>query len=43
LVTRIKRTFYSGPLAAGIADFLAIPSSLHKCIRENVDAARGRC
>ena len=43
LVTRIKRTFYPGPLAAGIADFLAIPSSLHKCIQENVDAARGRC
>ena len=43
LVTRIKRTFYPSPLAAGIADFLAIPSSLHKCIQENVDATRGRC
>ena len=43
LVTRIKRTFCPGPLAVGIADFLAIPSSLHECIQENVDAARVRC
>ena len=43
LVTRIKRTFYPGPLAAGIADFLAVPSSLHKCIPGKVDAARRRC
>ena len=34
---------YPGPLAAGIADFLAVPSSLHKCIPGKVDAARRRC
>jgi hypothetical protein len=41
--TQNKRTFNPGFPAAAIADFLAIPSSLHKCIQENVDAARGRC
>ena len=31
-LTQNKRTFYPGFPAAAIADFLAIPSSLHKCI-----------
>jgi hypothetical protein len=35
----IKRTFCPGAPAIAIADFLAIPSSLHKCIPEKIDAA----
>jgi hypothetical protein len=35
----IKRTFCPGALATAIADFLAIPSSLQKCIPEETDKA----
>jgi hypothetical protein len=38
-----KRPFNPGYAAADSNDFLASPSSLHKCIQENVDAARRRC
>ena len=38
-----QRTFHSGYPAADITDLLAITSSLHKCIQENVDVARSGC
>lgn len=38
-----KRTFYPGSSATDIDDFLAVASSLHKCLQEKVDAARRRC
>jgi hypothetical protein len=41
LYTQNELTFYPGYPATDIADFLAIPCSLHICIQKNVDAARG--
>jgi hypothetical protein len=40
LVTQNKRAFCPGYPATDIDDFMATPSSLHKCIQENVDATR---
>ncbi len=42
LVTQNKRAFYPGYLATDIADFLAVPSSLHQRIQEKIHVAR-RC
>ena len=42
LVTQNKRAFYPGYPATDIADFLAVPSSLHQRIQEKIHVAR-RC
>src|SRR5437870_9459715 len=42
LVTQNKRAFYPGYPASDIADFLAVPSSLHQRIQEKIHTAR-RC
>src|SRR5216683_643835 len=42
LVTQNKRAFYPGYPATDIADFLAVPSSLHQRIQEKNHVAR-RC
>ena len=41
--TQNKRTFCAGYPATPITDFLAIPSSLHKCLQGKVDITRRRC
>ncbi|PYV97770.1 MAG: hypothetical protein DMG86_17790 [Acidobacteria bacterium] len=42
LATQNKRAFYPGYPATDIADFLAVPSSLHQRIQEKIHVAR-RC